>query len=28
VSSGTSEIKSFDGTPATMLHLVVRKAGT
>ena len=28
VSSGTGEIKSFDGTPATMLHLVVRKAGT
>jgi hypothetical protein len=28
ISSGTSEIKSFDGTPATMLHLVVRKAGT
>jgi SAM-dependent methyltransferase len=27
VSSGTSEIKSFDETPATMLHLVVRKAG-
>ena len=27
VSSGTSEIKSFDGAPATMLHLVVRKAG-
>jgi SAM-dependent methyltransferase len=27
VSSGTSEIKSFDQTPATMLHLVVRKAG-
>jgi SAM-dependent methyltransferase len=26
VSSGTSEIKSFDETPATMLHLVVRKA--
>jgi SAM-dependent methyltransferase len=25
VSSGTSEIKSFDETPATMLHLVVRK---
>jgi hypothetical protein len=28
VSSDTSEIKSFDGTPATMLHLVVRKCGT
>jgi SAM-dependent methyltransferase len=26
VSSGTSEIKSFDETPATMLHLIVRKA--
>jgi SAM-dependent methyltransferase len=26
VSSGTSEIQSFDETPATMLHLVVRKA--
>ena len=26
VSSGTSEIKSFDDAPATMLHLVVRKA--
>jgi SAM-dependent methyltransferase len=25
ISSGTSEIKSFDKTPATMLHLVVRK---
>jgi SAM-dependent methyltransferase len=25
VSSGTSEIKSFDDAPATMLHLVVRK---
>ena len=25
VSSGTSEIKSFDETPATMLHLVFRK---
>jgi SAM-dependent methyltransferase len=25
VSSGTSEIKSFDETPATLLHLVVRK---
>jgi SAM-dependent methyltransferase len=25
VSSGTSEIKSFDQTPATLLHLVVRK---
>jgi SAM-dependent methyltransferase len=25
ISSGTSEIKSFDETPATMLHLVVRK---
>lgn len=28
VSSATSEIKSFDGTPATMLHRVVRKAGS
>ena len=28
VSSGTSEIKSFDDAPATMLHLVVRKAAT
>jgi SAM-dependent methyltransferase len=28
VSSGTSEIKSFDAAPATMLHLVVRKAAT
>jgi SAM-dependent methyltransferase len=26
MSSDTNEIKSFDGTPATMLHLVVRKA--
>jgi SAM-dependent methyltransferase len=26
VSSGTSEIKSFDEAPATMLHIVVRKA--
>ncbi|MGA7810447.1 class I SAM-dependent methyltransferase [Bradyrhizobium sp.] len=26
VSSGPSEIKSFDQTPATMLHLIVRKA--
>ena len=26
VSSATSEIKSFDGAPATMLHRVVRKA--
>jgi len=26
ISSGTSEIKSFDETPATMLHLIVRKA--
>jgi SAM-dependent methyltransferase len=26
MSSGASEIKSFDGTPATMLHLVVCKA--
>ena len=26
ISSGTSEIKSFDETPATMLHLMVRKA--
>jgi SAM-dependent methyltransferase len=26
VSSGTSEIRSFDDAPATMLHLVVRKA--
>ena len=25
VTSDTSEIKSFDNTPATMLHLVVRK---
>jgi SAM-dependent methyltransferase len=25
VSSGTSEIESFDQTPATMLHLVMRK---
>jgi SAM-dependent methyltransferase len=25
ISSGTSELKSFDETPATMLHLVVRK---
>ena len=25
ISSGTSEIRSFDETPATMLHLVVRK---
>ena len=25
ISSGSSEIKSFDETPATMLHLVVRK---
>lgn len=25
ISSDTSEIKSFDGTPATMLHLVLRK---
>ncbi len=25
VSSGTSEINSFDGAPATMLHLVFRK---
>ena len=25
LKSDTSEIKSFDGTPATMLHLVVRK---
>jgi len=25
VSSGTSEIQSFDGAPATMLHLVFRK---
>ena len=25
VSSGTSEIRSFDQTPATLLHLVVRK---
>jgi SAM-dependent methyltransferase len=25
ISSGTSEIKSFDDAPATMLHLVVRK---
>ncbi len=28
VSSATGEIKSFDQAPATMLHLVVRKAGT
>jgi hypothetical protein len=28
VSSDNSEITSFDGAPATMLHLVVRKAGT
>ena len=27
VSSATSEIKSFDGAPATMLHRVARKAG-
>jgi SAM-dependent methyltransferase len=27
ISSGTSEIKSFDETPATMLHLMVRKVG-
>jgi SAM-dependent methyltransferase len=27
VSSDTSEIKSFDDAPATMLHVVVRKAG-
>jgi SAM-dependent methyltransferase len=27
VSSGISEARSFDETPATMLHLVVRKAG-
>jgi SAM-dependent methyltransferase len=27
ISSGTSEIRSFDETPATMLHLVVRKPG-
>ena len=26
ISSDTSEIKSFDETPATMLHLIVRKA--
>jgi len=26
LKSDTSEIKSFDGTPATMLHIVVRKA--
>jgi SAM-dependent methyltransferase len=26
ISSGTSEIKGFDKTPATMLHLVVRKS--
>jgi hypothetical protein len=26
LKSDTSEIKSFDETPATMLHLVVRKA--
>ncbi len=28
VSSATGEIKSFDAAPATMLHLVVRKART
>jgi SAM-dependent methyltransferase len=28
ISSGTSEIKSFDETPATMLHLMVKKAET
>jgi len=28
VSSGTSEIKSFDDAPATMLHVVVRKAAS
>jgi len=28
VSSGTSVIKSFDEAPATMLHLVVRKAAS
>jgi hypothetical protein len=27
ISSGTSEIRSFDETAATMLHLMVRKAG-
>jgi SAM-dependent methyltransferase len=27
ISSDTSEIRSFDETPATMLHLVVRKSG-
>ncbi|MGY3527764.1 MULTISPECIES: class I SAM-dependent methyltransferase [Bradyrhizobium] len=27
VSSDTSEIKSFDEAPATMLHIVVRKSG-
>jgi SAM-dependent methyltransferase len=27
IASDTSEIKSFDETPATMLHLVVRKGG-
>ncbi len=26
LNSDTSEIKSFDETPATMLHLLVRKA--
>ncbi len=25
VATDTSEIKSFDGEPATMLHLIVRK---
>jgi SAM-dependent methyltransferase len=28
ISSDTSEIRSFDETPATMLHLVVRKPGS
>ena len=27
ISSGTSEIRGFDETSATMLHLVVRKTG-
>ena len=27
ISSGTSQITGFDQTPATMLHLVVRKTG-
>jgi len=28
LTSDTSEIRSFDETPATMLHLVVRKSGS